>query len=107
MSTYMYIYSHLFLTYYKIISFYANEESGCWRVEAKGTFPVMSLFHYDIWPWAGRMGKKCHSGVKYSLINCEYFSRPSLNTCTSWQDRETLINRGVSTEKKLVQNSSW
>jgi hypothetical protein len=50
--------------------------------------------------------KKHHSGAKHTLINCEHFSRPSLNTYTSWQDREKTINKRVSLGKKLVRNNS-
>lgn len=50
--------------------------------------------------------KKLHSGAKYTLINCEYFLRPSLNTCTSLQDWETVINKRVSLEKKLLRKNS-
>lgn len=52
-----------------------------------------------------QVGNKTHLGAKYTLMSCEYFSRPSLNTCTSLQDRETVINKRVSLEKKLVRNN--
>lgn len=95
------------LLYWKTITFLTQmRKKRLHWFSVQNRVPHTSFFYNNIWPWAGRGGKKTHSGAKSTLINCEYFSRPSLNTCISSRDRETVINKRVSLEKKLVRNNS-